>query len=378
MQIPHFFCALPFIHHHVNTQGKMTPCCMNIEEMGDVHQHSMKEIFTSDHFNQLRAQMLQGGIPASCGSCSNLEKKGLLSMRQKANLLYKTEVAKMTLMTKETGELTYYRPVYFDIRLSNFCNLRCRTCGPLSSSSWNKDEPSLLKLPATAVEEFKTHLSYAKEVYFAGGEPLIMVENIAILEEIIQVNPNMRVEYNTNLTTLSFQGIKYTERWKKLGNLNLVVSLDDINERGGYLRTGLNFKILKANLNELVENKISFIFNVVVSSINVFSLGEIIEFFEKNYPDNYVDYTILEGPPWFMISSLSSEIKAKLEVYIKSLLTKEMARIHQKVLHKVLIELEIDDSHHFSSMIEHIRRLDEVRGDSFKEVYPAHPLSFYL
>ena len=45
----------------------------------------------------------------------------------------------ITETTKEDGELSDFKMKYMDIRFSNLCNMKCRSCGPSCSSQWAQE-----------------------------------------------------------------------------------------------------------------------------------------------------------------------------------------------------------------------------------------------
>src|SRR5690606_36822677 len=105
----------------------------------------------------------------------------------------------------------------------------CRSCGPLFYSKWAKEVGEVFyQVPAKVQEDFLANIPHTEEIYFAGGEPLLIPENLQILQEVLEINPKIRIIYNTNLSTLSFQGVHYLDLWKKLENLLDYVSLDDL------------------------------------------------------------------------------------------------------------------------------------------------------
>ena len=89
--------------------------------------------------------------------------------------------------------------VYLDFRFSNVCNLRCRYCGPELSSNWYADAKAstLIYSPTERViqirkdvdnfmEEFDPMLEHIEQIYWAGGEPIIMDEHWAIMNRLVE------------------------------------------------------------------------------------------------------------------------------------------------------------------------------------------------
>ena len=48
------FCILPWIHLHVAQNGRVSPCCNNNRHLGNVQEQSLKAIWNSNKFEELR------------------------------------------------------------------------------------------------------------------------------------------------------------------------------------------------------------------------------------------------------------------------------------------------------------------------------------
>ena len=55
-------------------------------------------------------------------------------------------------------------------------------------------------------EQLEPHLDFIENVYFAGGEPLMMKEHYNLLNELLRRGrKDVRLTYNTNFTELVFK-----------------------------------------------------------------------------------------------------------------------------------------------------------------------------
>ena len=69
---PH--CAYPFNSLHVWSSGDVTPCCTFFAKsnellLGNIAESSLKEIWTGDKINKIRAQLLSGDLNPTCRVC---------------------------------------------------------------------------------------------------------------------------------------------------------------------------------------------------------------------------------------------------------------------------------------------------------------------
>ena len=78
------FCLLPFIHMATKTDGDMKLCCRSWP-VGNINETTMKELWNSDKYKEVRRMMLNGERPKECDACWRQEDIGVRSMRQRYN-----------------------------------------------------------------------------------------------------------------------------------------------------------------------------------------------------------------------------------------------------------------------------------------------------
>ena len=138
------FCILPWIHLNVMPNSTIIPCCVSPYDdlYGNGAEQSFNEIWNSEKFKALRKKMLAGEDVIGCTRCHKLEDSGFRSMRQEMNQFFKKYIHLIE-QTKEDGGLDQFSLKYIDVRFSNLCNFKCRSCGPTLSSSWFEDHQNL-------------------------------------------------------------------------------------------------------------------------------------------------------------------------------------------------------------------------------------------
>jgi radical SAM protein with 4Fe4S-binding SPASM domain len=121
------FCVLPWMHLYIGPDGNVLPCCRSDRDfsMGNIQATSILDIAKSDQFNRLRSNMINGKRSKECSSCYVREDAGLTSSREIYNLEWQQVDASNL---NPDGTIESFNPVYFDIRLNNVCNLKCRMC----------------------------------------------------------------------------------------------------------------------------------------------------------------------------------------------------------------------------------------------------------
>ncbi len=205
------FCIYPWIHLHAYPTGEAYPCChaeMGVGQVGNCRENTLEQIWTDAPMQRLRADMLSETPNAACTRCYEQEASGFFSGRKSANKHHGHHVKKL--------ETNPFEMTYWDIRFSNLCNLKCRSCGHIFSSQWYQDQAKLAggnwkekntvlnyagRTETDMWSQLEPHLDYVEQIYFAGGEPLLMEEHYKILDELVRRKRfDVRLIYNTNFT----------------------------------------------------------------------------------------------------------------------------------------------------------------------------------
>ena len=132
------FCIYPWIHIHAYPTGEAYPCChaeMKPGVVGNCRTQTLKEIWHGEPMQRLRDDMLNEREHPACTRCYEQEASGFFSGRRSANKHHGHHIKKLE---HNPFELTYW-----DIRFSNLCNLKCRSCGHIFSSQWYQDQAKL-------------------------------------------------------------------------------------------------------------------------------------------------------------------------------------------------------------------------------------------
>ena len=181
------FCMIPWIHIHGFPDGTAYPCCLAKMDhpIGNFKESSMEQVWNDDTYKTMRTNMISEKSCKECTNCYEQEASGFISMRNSANKNFGQHI-KLVDNTLTDGTVEDFKLRYYDVRFSNLCNFSCRTCGSLFSSSWYTEETKLFgprkhpqiifagKTEDDMWEQMLPHIPYLDQIYFAGGEPLIM------------------------------------------------------------------------------------------------------------------------------------------------------------------------------------------------------------
>jgi MoaA/NifB/PqqE/SkfB family radical SAM enzyme len=442
------FCILPWIHLATRPNGDMRLCCSaNASGAGDDHiigiikkedgtpanfgKDLPSSAWNNDYMKSVRQNMVNGNIPKSCSKCFVEESHGVSSKR-----LWETyqwiergiDIEKLLLETDSDGSIPE-KLVYLDLRLGHTCNLKCIMCSPHDSSKWVKDYKLLYPDLKSEIikkelnwdrktfnnawhersefwEEIYQQIPNLKEVYFAGGEPLMIEEHKKFIEEIIRqgYQDQITLRYNSNGTLLDQDIINL---WSKFKLVRFGFSIDATEDRNYYIRFPTDWATIENNL-EILDNTLPNIEVSIATAIQILNVKHIPDFLKWKVNRNFKkvnlayripDYQIGGGlinahllymPTWLSIQVLPKDDKLEVKERFKELkdwlysnyTTDERFWSKNpygwKRWESVISFMESEDhTHLLPSTVEYIEKLDKIRKTNFTETFPelSHLLS---
>ena len=295
--------------------------------------------------------------------------------------------------THSDGALERFEFKYYDIRFSNLCNLSCRTCGDIFSSNWVKESKKMGWLPKDAPnvnyagryemdmwEQMEPHLDTVENIYFAGGEPLMMVEHFNILQELVRRGrTDVRLNYNTNFTETVFKQQDILELWNKFDRVSVGASLDANWERGEVMRRGGDWNKIVANRKRMLEvcPDVDFFISATLSIMNVFNVVDFHkEWIEQGLikPQDF-HINILQDPQRYRIDVLPAEMKQRVadqyNKHIEWLAPQDhLARAVNGFRSAITFMNATDNSELLREFVYRTDQLDKFRNENFFAVFP--------
>jgi len=134
-----------------------------------------------------------------------------------------------------------------------------------------------VKLEANRPEfwkEIEPLLENVEQIYFAGGEPLLMPEHYRLLDELIRRKSSVRLIYSANLTRLKNGTRDVIELWKNFEYVNLMASIDASGGQAEYIRAGHQWSEILRNRKRLSQEcpHVNFFLYSALSILNAFSI----------------------------------------------------------------------------------------------------------
>jgi radical SAM protein with 4Fe4S-binding SPASM domain len=390
------FCIYPWVHLHAYPTGDAYPCCQADMQfpIGDLRQNTIEQVWNQTPMKQIRRNMLTGKSVEACTRCYEQEKSGFFSGRQNANKHHGHHIHKVDL-TQDDGHLDDFEMVYWDIRFNNLCNLSCRSCGHIFSSSWYKDQVALSgpewkekntvlnyagRTSTDIWEQLIPHLDYVEQIYFAGGEPLMMEEHYNILDELERRGRfDVRLIYNTNFTQVKLKDRWVFDYWKKFQSVSVGASLDDMGARAEYIRNGTDWSVVEHNRKKMMEicPDVDFYISPTLSIMNA---DHICEFHRYMVDQGFlrphdININILQDPPWYRIDMATDRYKKRIvEKFEKHLEWLEpldpLKRATNGFKSSIKFMLGQDNSYLLPKFWQRTEKLDSLRNQDILQTIP--------
>jgi len=404
----------PFTGLATREDGAIKVCCRSYP-IGWITENSLEEIWNNDNIKRIRKEVLNGSRPTECTPCFKLEDQNVESMRQR-HIKGIIPEARINLYPNALDALEddYSMPFEIptmEIKLNNLCNLKCRMCQPMDSTSWNdwgeieefyKDEPFILERVETLGLKKKPYLNkfddnpnwwtsfekvipYFRRAEFAGGEPLMDPQHYQILDMLAHYGENIELKYATNLSVLGIKNRRnILDYWPKFKSIAINVSIDGIGDVYEHIRGNANWNTLIENVKIIknVPNVSRIVGSVCVQAGNIMILDKIIECFLDDigivFYNNRVEY-----PSVLSAQVLPKELK-NLAIYKLEAIKPKIKNFKLVIENPILLDITLeliqdninylngtDQSHLWKQYLDFNNRLDISRKQkSIIEIIP--------
>jgi len=280
------FCLYPWVHSVVYNDYH-TVCTQSPDPVTKASE--MKNWKEDPGFNKIRNKMLNGEKIDNCRSCYVQESLGDgVSIRKHETIEW---AALLNLKSqKELENIT--SPSYFELRFSNKCNIKCRSCNGHFSHLISKENKKIKDEEFQNLVKDEDYSTFGgdeiidwtnlKRVYIGGGESTVQPELYRFMRNCIK-NKNTDFEFRigTNGVKISKPLLALFSNFK---NLSISVSTDGTPKIDEYIRWGTNALEKEKNIEKLKQQGHPIAINFVLSIWNVSYIGEIMEYLDRQYP----------------------------------------------------------------------------------------------
>jgi len=380
------FCVAPWYSIFLDSKKRMAPCCRykTMRSSKDA-----KEYFQSQEIKDLRKDLLQGVKNKNCEACWIDEENGGDSLRLISN---RTIAHKGKFKISEQIENPKLQNILsFDLTLGNLCNLKCVMCNPelssqvLAEANANDSLKTLYNENTNYAqksfdwpkqEEFinwcETYLPQAVHIKFTGGEPFIIPWIDRVIEHIPDEQKNKCIlHFTSNLTVINEKLFSNVHKFKEVW---ISVSVEGVEDTFEYLRHGHKWNKLKENIEIIRNMKIPNLIlkvNHVVQAPSFQSIQKMVTYFDELQME--INPILLRTPKHFTLASLTKECKQDFldnTVGYKGYNNKFVSYVRS------VVEQNMDHERDGTKeMIQHLSRLDRVRGNNFSNIIPVRNIN---
>ena len=370
-EIPEHFCIAPFQSTRQNPYGRTSPCAFGAGEWR-LENLTPEERWNCEPLNDLRHEFIKGNKPDACFRCWAEEDAGKQSLRQRQLEYFPDDYNNFI----KTGDwLEGPRTAVF--KVSNVCNLACRSCGPYDSNMFAKEgeyyaeKYNVGTLTKTGnrffVHNSPEHVDMAKfvgisknlkKIDFFGGEPFLNVTHLELLEAMDHPE-DIVLFYSTNCTNFPTDRLK--RAWNKFKKVEISMSIDGTEERFELLRYPGKWskaeKVIASidNLKNQLDCEVYTMGSLTVSAMNVFDVDNIYSW-HRERGDVYIN--MVQSPAYLSIARIPDNIKDEVRNSITN--------------SEVLGYLDVDtfDNKTWEQFKIWMTRQDLYRKETFGNVFP--------
>jgi organic radical activating enzyme len=303
-----------------------------------------------------RQRMLRGEKPEECSYCWRAEATGNLSDRHyRSGESWAAERFDEILVQ---DPLTWnVNPAYVEVNFSNICNLKCSYCSPQFSSTWAQEISQHGAYPTSNRHNNPSHFvgeryvipnrdsnpyveafwRWWPELYpqlkhfrMTGGEPT-MDKNTYRVFDYVLANPKADLHLNTT-SNFSQEAVVFDKylgyvkqlcEGEKIEHFMQFVSLDTWGKQAEYIRDGMDFKLVKRNVERFlseVPSRNSLTFIITVSNLAIPNINKLLEFilelrqrYSSTYQRVWFDTPLLREPLWQTVIGMPAAYQTRLQ-----------------------------------------------------------------
>ena len=318
------FCMLPFMHIYGTAGGDIVPCCEAQEVPLNNPGETALESWNNENYKELRRALTNNERPERCEVCWHNEDSGIVSNRQQWEEDNWNEFADEIEVNDDYSVTN--SPKWIELKVSNFCNLKCIMCSTHSSYKRVKDldiitkyqekghETRLLR-PTTLFDSLNKWPDLWEHVHtlqFTGGEPIINQEHYDLLDSIPQhLKHKIKLRYASNLSHIKFKKYDLVKIWNEFKTVNIKISMDGVGDVYNFIRQDGDWDNVYANMMVLdSEPTIDVAAGITIQSHNIYHMPEFYDFWKhSDIKLRFITANILQTPRYLAPSVWPEEYR---------------------------------------------------------------------
>lgn len=357
-------CIIPFNALTLGPSGDVLLCCVSsafrlghIDDIPD-----LQEFFESEVMNHKRSIQYSDAVmdDSACSRCYKNPHKTTWKHREGFKKWY------------DLGLNEDLKIRYLEFSTSNLCNQNCVMCGPKFSNKWQNlaDELSTYgfeyipystnRINDAGIEKIIKLLPHLEVINIKGGEPFADPTNFRILEELVKVNKNCRIEIISNVQNIPDNILDILQKVRK-DKLNISASIDGVNSVYQWIRGSEFAKAVDTMEKIYLETGHNFGLIPVTSIHNFFTGDEVAKYFvDKPYVRSILYQNPVRHPYYCDHLYLPRDIYYNKINDYRNISKMPKVRVLGSILHPVFFD-DVEQ-HKYDQIFKYIDSINEIRG----------------
>jgi MoaA/NifB/PqqE/SkfB family radical SAM enzyme len=364
------FCPVPWTGFMYNFDGTVKNCIRNPQPIGNLKDNSIVEILQGEINLTTKHNMTYNKPGPNCNVCYDLERDTNSFDVISDRIFYLKELKDVNLNTYKS--IDAFNLSTIDIRWNNTCNFACVYCGSNFSSKWATElNVSYDEVPQHRFQQMKQYIferaNQLKHVYMAGGEPLLMKENLELLNLLKTQNPNVNLRINTNLSKVD---TRIFDLICEFPNVHWIVSVESMAEEYEYIRYGGSWQNFLDNLNTIkkLDHKISF--NMLHFLLNYRSIFDCITYLKSlGFHNNSFIVGALLTPDHLNIRHLPTDMLQSVESKLEDWINQKPGFLLENGLRNVLEYIRTPIEKNIEYCLDKIAVMDQRRNINSRAIF---------
>ena len=357
-----------------NTDGTVKNCIRSAGQLGNLRDQPIEDILHGPVNLDTQQRMLTDQPGQDCHTCYSLErdKSGFDIISDR--IFYIRELKQVPLSTYQLGKHDLHT---IDVRWTNLCNFACVYCGPQFSSRWADEVGMTIDRPsAEQVAAFKKyifdHAATLRHVYMAGGEPLLMKENLELLALLHEVNPDVNLRVNTNLSKTDTQVFEAICGFK---NVHWTVSVESLGPEFEYIRFGGRWADFLDNLETIRQLDHKITFNMLWFLLNYDSIFDCVDYLKQLgfHNNSFVIGALLgaeaRGPEYLNIRNLPESVLQYIEHKLQNRIAQAPGYLLEDSYRNMLHYIQQPFERNLRASFEGLKSMDLRRGIDSSKIF---------
>lgn len=336
-------------------------CCLSTTELMPIGDPTM--LWNSGQLKSIRNINNENTWLDECWECKRVESSGLKSFRQ-------------SMIEGLGNEANLSGPQRIDLLFDRSCNLACRTCGPQSSTFWEKhlrDNKIEIKSDFSSTDNINTvkklleslDLSNLKQIQFCGGETLLGNTYWNAAQIISDLVPDAKDKILLGFQTNATQPIdeKYHRLIEKFKLVKFMISIDGTHDRFEYLRWPANWNQVVDNLSDMREKlpgNVMFYVQETTSCLNLLYFGEVGNWVKDNFNTNRFGDQTDHSTQLALHSYLN--VNVITQEYVDAISGTQMSQFISPNWQENPVKIK--------EFIRETEKFDRIRGQDWKKTFP--------